>query len=452
MDEKQISRLAGLAIFAYYLYFAFGALPSHFAVDDPMNLGQYWRLGFWHSFADDLRFWSTAYRPMGAMFYLPIYRFFGIEPIPYRIAILAILGINTWLTFQIAARLTNSKPAAALSAVLVCAHASMVAVYYNTSQLYDILVFFFLAIMLLCYIRFRSAGSDLSLTQTIIVVAAFIAALDSKENAVTGAGWILAYELLFHRPWKLRTPAILAAVAVIYTLGKQFGPNALAKQEGYILELTWHRYFANNRWYLNDLFYTTWFSSTKKLVIAWLILTLICALTRKRELWWSWFVVSTITLPTSFTITPRGGPGLYVPLFGWAILISTLVITFLKRRELQWATATLAAVLYAWHIIPNWRSQHQPFLDDHQLTWSVFSQFRDLPSRPAHNSRILILSNPFRDWDTWFMAALVWNDRSLNIDLASKLDTPPDPSHYDWVLTFDDDKLRVQKRPVPANP
>jgi hypothetical protein len=441
--EKQVSRLAGLAIFAYFLYFAIGALPAHFAVDDPMNLGQYWRIGFMRSLGDDLRFWSTAYRPMGAMFYLPIYQWFGVNPIPYRIAILAILGANIWLSYQIADQLTKSKAAAALTAVLVCAHASMVAVYYNTSQLYDILAYFFLAIMLLHYIRFRSSVSELTIFQTVVVAAAFIAALDSKEIAVIGAGWVIAYELLFPRPWKLRTPAILSSVAIVYVLGKQFGPHALAKQEGYTLDLTLHRYFLNNRLYLNDLFYSTYFNSTRKVIVAWLILTAVCCIIRKRELWWSWFVVSTVTLPTSFTVTPRGGPGLYVPLFGWAILASIIAVTFFKRRDLQWAAAVLAAVLFAWQTVPIWRGERQGFIDDHRLTWAVITQLRDLPSRPAPHSRVLFLSNPFRDWDTYFIATLIWNDHTIDVQLADQMPGHPDPDQFDWVLAFDADKLRV---------
>ena len=34
-----------IAIIAYFLYFAHGALRAHFAIDDPMNLGIYWRRG-----------------------------------------------------------------------------------------------------------------------------------------------------------------------------------------------------------------------------------------------------------------------------------------------------------------------------------------------------------------------------------------------------------------------
>jgi hypothetical protein len=445
VTEKQIARLAGLAIFAYFLSFAVGALPAHWAPDDPMNLGQYWRFGFLRCLGDVVRFWSPAYRPMGAMFYLPVYFFAGIEPIPYRIAIFAILGVNTWMSYRIADRLTKSKATAALTAVLVCAHASMVAIYYNTSQIYDILAFFFLAVMLLCYMRFRESDpeGDLTALQTTIVVAAFIAALDSKEIAVTGCGWILAYELLFRRPSKPRTSAILVLAAIVYTLGKELGPNALSTKEGYALELTAHRYFVNNAWYLNDLFYTFWFSSARRVVMAWLILTLICAIARRRELWWGWFVITTVTLPTSFTVTPRGGPGLYLPLLGWAIVVSTVTVTFLKPRFLQWAAAVVVAVAFAHRTIPDWYSQRQAYIDEHARTWSVLSQLRELPARPAHHSRILFLSNPFREWDTFFIATLLWNDRSLDVELADKLPRPPDPDRFDWVLAFEDDKLRV---------
>jgi hypothetical protein len=242
----------------------------------------------------------------------------------------------------------------------------------------------------------------------------------------------------------LRTSIILAAVAAVYTVGKQIGPNALAKQEGYILDLTPHRFFVNNLAYLNDLFYTFWFTTSRRLVIAWLILTLICVLARKRELWWAWFVVSTVTLPTSFTITPRAGPGLYVPLFGWAILVSAIAVTFLKRRNLQWSAAVAGAVAFAWLTIPNWRGQRGAFLDSHQLTWSVISQIRELPSHPAPRSRILFLTNPFHEWDTYFIANLIWNDHTLSVDLSDKFTPAPDPAQYNWVLTLDaGGKLRV---------
>ena len=442
MVRKFLPAAAALSILAYFLYFAIGAVHSGFAPDDPMNLGFYWRRGFWFSAYDDLKFWSTAYRPMGAMFYMPIYRFFGMNPVPYRIGVFALLAANTYFSFRIAQMLTGSRAAAALTAVLVLAHGNMVPIFYNTSQIYDILAYFFLAAMLFCYMRDRQSERELSIAQSAIVICAFIAALDSKELAVVGSAWVLAYELLFHRPWKLRVPVILLAISMIYTLGKFLGPSALAKQEGYLLEPTLHRYFVNNRWYLNDIFYTHYFYTSRRLIIAWVLLLIVCALARKRELWWCWFVISTATLGISFTIQPRGGPSLYVPLFGFALLTGILATAFFKREAVQWSVVAMIAVLASYRTVYYWKFGAPAYIRDHALTMSVLSQIHALP-KPAPNSRVLFLRDPFRDWDTYFISTLTWNDHTLNVDLANKLDVPPDPNQYDLVLDFEGDRLRV---------
>jgi hypothetical protein len=443
MVGKLPLRLAALAICVYFLYFAIGAFHAGFAPDDPMNLGKYWLRGFWGGALDDVKFWSTAYRPMGAMFYLPIYHVFGMNPIPYRIAVFALLASNLYFSFRIAEWLTGSKAVGALTAVLVCAHAAMLPVYYNTSMIYDVLAYFFMAATLFCYIRFRQGGHELSVGQSAVVICAYVAALDSKELVVVGAGWILAYELLFHRPWKLRVPVLLMVVSVIYALGKFLGPEPLSKQPGYLLEPTLHRYFVNNRLYVNDILSTTYFDTSRKLIIAWCLLTVVCAIARKRELWWCWVVVSTSTLGVSFTVVPRGGASLYVPLLGWGLLVSIFVVGFFKREAVQWGAAALVALFACYRTVPLWDERRQAYLDDHALTGRVISQFCDLPARPAPKSHVLFLSNPFRDWDTYFIANLVWNDHTLDVELANKLDHPPDMNQYDWVLEFEGDRLRV---------
>src|SRR6185437_16964220 len=87
---------------------------------------------------------------------------------------------------------------------------NMGAIYFNTSQIYDVMAYFFLAIMLLTYMRVRQQGRELTIPQAALVICAYVAALDAKEMAVVGAGWVLAYELLYHQPWKFNVPAIRA--------------------------------------------------------------------------------------------------------------------------------------------------------------------------------------------------------------------------------------------------
>lgn len=446
--QKILARIVPFGLAAYFLYFAIPALRAGFAADDPMNLGFYWIRGFWGDIVDILRFWSTAYRPMGALFYLPIYHFAGLNPLPYRVLALALIAANIFFSWRIAALLTGSPAAAALTALLVTAHASMAAIYYNTSMLYDIMTCFFLELMLCCYISFRRRGAPLAIWQAALVTVAFIAALDSKELAVVGAGWVLAYEMLFHRPWRLRLPIFLCLIAIVYTLGKFLGPHPLAQQEGYLLQLTPHRYFLNNRLYLNDIFYSQFFSTSRRVVFAWLALTAVCWLARRSELWWCWVLVSTATLGISFTIQPRGASGLYLPLFAWALLVGILTTTFLNKRV---ALAWIVVALVAWFWIPKtvgyWRRQPQLYVDSHRLTGSVIAQMSAIRPKPAPNSRVIVLQNPFADYDVEFIAMLLWNDHSIQTDLANKLPQPPDLQTYNWVLTFEGEQLRVLKRP-----
>ena len=171
-------------------------------------------------------------------------------------------------------------------------------------------------LMLFVYVRARGEGRGLTVGEGALVVCAFIAALDSKEIAVTGAGWVLAHEVLFEKRWKLIVPGLLVVIAAVDAAGKFLGPHALARQDGYLLELTAHRFFINNRLYVNELFYGEYFKTSRMLVIAWVLVAALCWVAKKRELWWSWFVVSTAMLPVAFTVQPRSGGSLYVPLFG----------------------------------------------------------------------------------------------------------------------------------------
>lgn len=451
--DKILSRLAAAAIAIYFLYFAIPALRSGFAPDDPMNAGEYWLHGFWRSAGDVVTFWTTAYRPLGAFFYLPIYHVFGFTPVPFRVAALVLIVANIFLTWRVADLLMNSKAAAALAAMLATVHASMAAIFFNTSMIYDILAYFFLALMLAMYLQFRRDGRDLSIWQAALVISAFIAALDSKELAVVGSGWILAYELLFQRPQRLRVPIVLCLISIVYAIGKFLGPNPLAKQEGYQLDFSWHRYFLDNRYYLNDIFYSHFFSTSRRLVFAWIALTVICAIWRRRDLWWCWFVVSTATLGISFTVQPRGGSGLYIPLFSWGLMLSALFVAGIRNRPilqpiLQWLAALLVALIAGRYTVGYWATQPQIYLDWHAKTMSTLAQIRAIQPKPAPHSRVIYLKDPFPDgYDTLFISDLLWNDPSVTVDLGLKLNPQPDLSTYDWVLTFEGDQLRVLKKP-----
>jgi hypothetical protein len=60
--------MAVVAIAVWFLYFAHGGLQAGFSGDDLSNLCRYLQRPARDLIFDTVRFWSTAYRPLGAFF------------------------------------------------------------------------------------------------------------------------------------------------------------------------------------------------------------------------------------------------------------------------------------------------------------------------------------------------------------------------------------------------
>ena len=92
--------LTGAAvILAYQLFFVLRGLSAHFAADDMMNIYYFWGKGPWRLIQNLVLFCSTYQRPMGGVFYSLLYRFFGLNPLPYHVAITCLILVNTIKTF-----------------------------------------------------------------------------------------------------------------------------------------------------------------------------------------------------------------------------------------------------------------------------------------------------------------------------------------------------------------
>jgi hypothetical protein len=299
-------RIAALVVSAYFLYFAAGAVHAHLAADDPTNLGRYYERGVPRVLFDTVAFWSDAYRPVGGLFYLFTYSLFGLSPLPYRLVLLAVVAANVYLTWRITFRITQSEAAAALAAMLACVHSSQLSIYYDNSFVYDVFAYFFVALMLVLQIERRHPA---------FVALTFFAAINSKEIAIVGAAWVLAYELFIAKPRRWLVPAVLVAISIPYIAGRMFAPGALGNVNGYQMQFTLHRFVVNCCLYLNDLFHSAYFRPGKRLEIAWILLTLVCGFlsrrTRRRDVWWGWLLVSSVLLPIAFVVVPRTGSGLY---------------------------------------------------------------------------------------------------------------------------------------------
>ena len=413
-----------------------------------MNLRYYWNRGFWKCLADIVNFWSGGYRPMGAVFYLPIYQWARLSPVPYRIAILLVIAGVLYFVFRIVLELTKSSAAAAIAAAIVCVHPQiMIANYYNTSFLYDDMAALFTSALVYCYLRFRRNGRNLSGPNLIAIAAFYLAAINSKESAVAAVAWLAGYEIFVGRLREVRAPAMLIVITLLYLSGRVFGPHSLSQEPGYKLEITASRFFVNQLLYLNDFFVTAGFNANWKWIAVWAALAAVCLIVRRRELWWCWFAALVSTLPVAFTVVPRGGASLFVALLAWVMLAATLFASIPIRANVRWAAAVVLGCMLTYWAIPRWRATIPAFIDDHRVTWAVISQMNTLRAHPAPHSRVLFVNDPFDGWDMALIAGIFWNDHTLDIDLGKKLDHPPDLSSYDWILTFDGDKLRTIRTP-----
>ena len=468
-------RLAFAAfLLAYFVYFNYGGLRVHFAVDDIGNMAHYYRGGPLALAISQFTLWRGDYRPMGGLFYLPILTFAGPNPVPYQAALLVILLANVCLIYRFARLLGAGEWAAGLAALVACYHAGLHNLYYNAACVYDVLCCFFYLAALVYYLRIRQAGRLPGARQTALFMVLFLCALNSKEMAVTLPAMLLVYEWTYHRPalrdrmallaW-LRGPARVALWAAALTAldiyGKIFGPDPLVNAEAYHPVFILRRVRDFQRLSLGDLLFG-WSSGWGGILLLWAALAYLAWRWAQgaprpalRFLWW--FLVVT-PLPIEFLVG-RGQACLYIPMVGWAIFLAVVFLDLagalagvLEREPLgrrlgrRGIAALLAAVAIFFWARQNRQYQRvyaEPVMASlgHQ-SWDVIQQFRAVNPRVGRGSKVAFLDDPFHSWDMLFVAELWFRDRTLDIHVERDGPlTPQELARMDNIFTFDNGKL-----------
>jgi hypothetical protein len=240
------------AIAAWFLYFAHDGLRASLSGDDLMNLHGYLLKPWPALFIDNLRFWSTAYRPLGGLFYVALYKIFGLNPLPYRIACFAILGLNLVLLYRFCLCLTNSREIAFLTTFLASYHAWFVDLYYSAGTIYDLLCYALYLSAFLIYLRSRTLDRIPGPLPTISITILYILALDAKEMAVTFPLFLLFYEVIFHAnklrnvgEWLTRDARaiwVTGGITLVYIAGKLLAPGSLTENPAYAITISPLRY------------------------------------------------------------------------------------------------------------------------------------------------------------------------------------------------------------------
>jgi len=372
-QSNAIDVLCVIILVAYFLHFALPALAGAFSADEMMSVYIYWFTGTLKSLWENVCFWKGIGRPGGALYYLPLYHFFRLNPQPYRIAQISVLAASIPVVYHLARLLASSRSVAFLAVLAFCYHAQLANLVLSGSFIYDALCGFFYFAALTYYIHIREKGLLLRPTQCVGFLALYICALNVKEMAVTLPVVILIYELLkypheLERPrffrWILydALPALVAgAITAIYCYNKIYGPGfagnfttefvehrleparlpswVIAALELYTPHYSWRRFTESNAHFVSELFYylvPNHVLTGGMLLAIWALLFAYAFLRRDRMLQLMAFWVVITPLPLAF-ISPRGGARLYILLFGWAMVFAKLasdVITLISKSSI----------------------------------------------------------------------------------------------------------------------
>jgi hypothetical protein len=459
-------------IAAWFLYFAHGGLQASLSGDDLMNMYVYVQKPGSGLVFDTLRFWSTAYRPLGAFFYIPLYKIFGMDPLPYRIVCFAILGCNLVLLFQFCRRLTNSREIAFLATFLASYHAWFVDLYYSGGTIYDLLCYALYLIALLMYARIRDRGDTPGLWATMGIAVLYVLALDAKEMAVTFPVVLLLYEVVFHSTamrhplvWLRRESRVVwitGAITLIYSAGKLRGPGSLIENPAYALTISPGRFLDTFHLYMNPLFYQEHRfhdSNTVQILIGMLVVAI---LVRSRALLFAWCWLLVTILPVAF-INHYAAFFEYLPAAGWTLYAATLLV--MVRRAVvrllpvglargsgpQRVSQALLLVGLAVFLAPlharEAPKELQHFMSVQPPSREMTQDLARLRPNLRHGARILFVDDPFPkdSYFPLFATRLFYRDLTLELERTQKV-PESEFGTYDAVFGFRGNRLILLRR------
>ena len=436
MKQSDLPLIAAAATAIYFLSFTAPGLTAHFAPDDLQNIYRYWIMSGWDIARANLQVATSAYRPLGALFYLPLFKWFGFNPLPYRVVLFAVVALNVWLLYCLAWRVTGSREAAGFATLVGCFHSSALAAYYSTAVLYEGLCFTFTIGALLYYVRARESETVLRWKQIVIVVLLTAAALNSKEMAAVIAPSVVIWEILYRNPIRRRpmlaeyVPLVLIGLlSVAWAGAKMSGQDALTQFEAYKPVFTVARYMETTRVYAGFVFLSDEPLTNAEAIAFWAGAAVLALLLRNRAMIFGIAFAWMALLPVNF-VTAREGFVLYIPMAGFGIYVGALLKSVLDfagvrlrfSRDVRLETGaimfTVVLVFLAVVHVPRARLLHGAMENAQRATWEMVQSFRDQKVRFKPGERVYFANTPFYDWDVYFLAKLWSGDPSVKVAIS----------------------------------
>jgi hypothetical protein len=438
LRSRDLPLVAAVLTAGYFVFMISPGLGMHFAPDDMQNLYGYWSRGILHVAAANLLVVTDAYRPLGGFFYLPLFRWFGFDPLPYRVVIFGLLCGGAFLLYLLGRRLTGSRFGGGVAVLMGGFHASAAGAYLSTAVVYEVLCHLFVLGTLLFYIRIRQSGRALSGREAGVLVALAACALNAKEMGVVIAPALVLYELC-RRPWKRPTRgeiwpvALVFGLTVVFIIGKMAGSQTLTRVPDYHPVFTLERYLETTRAYVAYILLQDSVSNWEA-VGFWALLFTVAVLFRRREMLFGAAFALVAFLPVNF-ISVREGFVLYIPLIGlgtWSAGLLTALVEMPARR-FRWtedlraqvmSIAFVSLLVAAVHVHYDYSRQVEGLLKNAQKeNWEVLSEFRRLDMRFRSGENVLFRDTPFEDnFDVYFLAKLWAKDPSVRVSITREFD------------------------------
>ena len=463
-----------LAVFliGYFLYFNWGSLRVHFALDDLGNIRHYFEIPPAQRALGCFLVWRGDFRPLGALFYLSLYHFSGLNPVPYQGALLAILAANAYFAYRLVRLLGAGELPAALVALVCCYHGGLENLYYNAAFVYDAMCSCLYLAALVFYLRIRNRGRLPGAAETAVFLALVLAALDAKEMAVSLPVMVLAYEWIYHPPVKwhrasllawLRGPARAAWFAAVLTAldiyGKVTGPDAMTNAAGYRPVFTLERLQQFQVALIQDLALSrSWTPGWGTIIGLYMVLLYLAWRRADRPAlrWLFWYLVVT-PLPIEFL------PGKREACFA-VIMVGAAAFVAVVFVDAAWTAARFLAGEFRPPLPPEiflamivllsaclWAAEQReirtqvggtPMTTLGFETWDIIEQMRASRFHPHPGASVVFLEDPFHSLDMYSLARLWFHDRSVTIHAPSQGPlTAQEVAKMDYVFTFEGRKL-----------
>jgi hypothetical protein len=471
-------------LFAFFTFFAGKGLWAGFTGDDLMNLHLYMKQGFTGVVLSILCFWSTAFRPLGGLFYLTLYNIFDFNPVPFRFVCFVLLLANQYLAYRFIVRLSGSRATGVLAALLLCYHAWFVDLYYSSGTVFDLLCFLFYFSAFTYYLKIRDAEHP-TVKNWILFLVLYLCALNAKEMAVTLPLFIAIYEMIYHVPrWSIKglwcwivdrgTGFLLSGfVTIAYIFGKLLLKGSLVENPAYRLNIKPTVFLDSFHLYLNPLFYQDHVFRDPNTIQLMIVMLAFAIWRRSRHLLFSWFFLLLSGLPVFF-MAHYSAFFMYIPSVGWALFIASSIAEF--GQILKWiqsrmlgnkfcsprlsmlfqVTVFCATAVFLALVHPVESRKTLAHFQNGQLPIMEMSrELKQLQPGLPRGSSIYFANDPFPadEWGLLFLTRLLYHDMTLDVGrgkpgavLAAK------PVRYQAAFDYRNGRFIAIPPPEPNDP